>query len=213
MSRHWLQSCTTAPNQNAKQGTGKRCSKYLVHGLGTFSSRAFSLPDFLESASVLVANLQPPDGKYLLKWLHTTVSQIHPFSGVHKHMVFRWYPNQVPDVNCIADSLYCSFWSQKTVTGFPFCWIGESNAFLTPHLPGNRFSWLVISWELLGPRGLGVGAEVKNPAKTCCLTWCTWVFAHNFFRRKTGLKGRLFTFLLWNMRVQEELPPKPGKAV
>lgn len=88
---------------------------------------------------------------------------------------------------------------------------GEGNSFLTLYLQVNGFSWLVVSWELLGPRGLGVGAEVKNTAKTCCLTVCLSCF--NFFPRKTSLKRRLFTFFLWDMRVQEELPPKSGKAI
>ena len=40
-------------------------------------------------------------------------------------------------------------------------------------LQGKWFSWLVIRGELLGHGGLGVGAEVKNAAKTSTLTWCT----------------------------------------
>lgn len=110
----------------------------------------------------------------------------------------------MPHVSCVVDSLCCSCQSQKTITVSPVGWTGEGNAFLTLYLQGNQFSWLVLSWGLLGPRGLGVGAEVRNAPQTCCLTWGSWV-ALFFFLGKQRSKGNL-TFLLWNMQVWEKLP-------
>lgn len=50
----------------------------------------------------------------------------------------------MPEVNCVADSLSCSCWSQKPVTGFPVCCTGEGNVFVTLHPQGRRFSWLGV---------------------------------------------------------------------
>ena len=54
----------------------------ICKGLGAFSLGAFSLPGFLERAQVaekLACSLVITNN--LLKWLHTTVSQVDPFSG------------------------------------------------------------------------------------------------------------------------------------